>query len=71
MAWNMPSLIAISVLQRCGVGAIQPIVATILGDIYTPTKRGRIQGPVSLVFGASAVVCPFLGTGESGEIIMW
>ena len=55
MAWNMPSLIVFRALQGCGAGAIQPIAATILGDIYTPTERGRIQGLVSSVFGVSAV----------------
>lgn len=61
MAWNMPSLVCFRALQGCGAGAIQPIAATILGDIYTPAERGRIQGLVSSVFGVSAVVGPSLG----------
>jgi EmrB/QacA subfamily drug resistance transporter len=61
LAWNMPSLVCFRALQGCGAGAIQPIAATILGDIYTPAERGRIQGLVSSVFGVSAVVGPSLG----------
>ena len=61
LAWNMPSLVCFRVLQGCGAGAIQPIAATILGDIYTPAERGRIQGLVSSVFGVSAVIGPSLG----------
>ena len=61
LAWDMPSLVVFRALQGCGAGAIQPIAATILGDIYTPAERGRIQGLVSSVFGVSAVVGPSLG----------
>src|SRR3984885_12341949 len=60
-AWNMLSLVLFRALQGAGAGAIQPIAATILGDIYTPAERGRIQGLVSSVFGVSAVIGPSLG----------
>jgi EmrB/QacA subfamily drug resistance transporter len=60
-AWNMPSLVIFRALQGAGAGAIQPIAATILGDIYTPAERGRVQGLVSSVFGVSAVIGPSLG----------
>ena len=75
LAWNMPSLIVFRALQGCGAGAIQPIAATILGDIYTPAERGRIQGLVSSVFGVSAVVGPSLGAflvaHMSWRIVFW
>ena len=61
LAWNMVALVCFRALQGCGAGAIQPIAATILGDIYTPAERGRIQGLVSSVFGVSAVIGPSLG----------
>lgn len=60
-AWNMLALVCCRALQGFGAGAIQPIAATILGDIYTPTERAKIQGLVSSVFGVSAVVGPSLG----------
>ena len=61
LAWNMQWLVCFRALQGCGAGAIQPIAATILGDIYTPAERGRIQGLVASVFGVSAVIGPSLG----------
>ena len=74
-AWNMPSLVLFRALQGCGAGAIQPIAATILGDIYTPAERGRIQGLVSSVFGVSAVVGPSLGAflvaHVSWRVVFW
>jgi EmrB/QacA subfamily drug resistance transporter len=74
-AWDMPSLILFRALQGCGAGAIQPIAATILGDIYTPAERGRIQGLVSSVFGVSAVIGPSLGAflvdHVSWRVVFW
>ena len=61
LAWDMPSLIFFRALEGIGAGAIQPVAATILGDIYTPEERGRVQGLVSSVFGVSAVIGPSLG----------
>ncbi len=74
-AWGMVPLIAFRALQGLGAGAIQPIAATILGDIYTPTERGKIQGLVSSVFGVSAVVGPSLGAflieQVSWPVVFW
>jgi EmrB/QacA subfamily drug resistance transporter len=74
-AWSMPSLVLFRALQGCGAGAIQPIAATILGDIYTPAERGRIQGLVSSVFGVSAVIGPSLGAflvaHVSWRVVFW
>jgi EmrB/QacA subfamily drug resistance transporter len=75
LAWDMPSLVCFRALQGCGAGAIQPIAATILGDIYTPAERGRIQGLVSSVFGVSAVIGPSLGAllvhQMSWRVVFW
>jgi EmrB/QacA subfamily drug resistance transporter len=60
-AWSMVPLICFRALQGFGAGAIQPIASTILGDIYSPTERAKVQGLVSSVFGVSAVVGPSLG----------
>ncbi len=60
-AWGMVPLILFRALQGFGAGAIMPIAATILGDIYSPTERAHIQGLVSSVFGVSAVIGPSLG----------
>jgi EmrB/QacA subfamily drug resistance transporter len=61
LATSMPMLIVFRAVQGLGGGAVQPIAMTILGDIYTPTERARIQGYSSSVFGISAVVGPALG----------
>ena len=61
LAWNMPSLVLFRAIEGFGAGAIQPIAATILGDIYTPTERAKIQGLISSVFGVAAVVGPSMG----------
>lgn len=75
VAWDMPSLVCFRALEGFGAGAIQPIAATILGDIYTPTERGKIQGLVSSVFGVSAVVGPSLGAfliqHVSWRVVFW
>jgi EmrB/QacA subfamily drug resistance transporter len=60
-AWAMVPLIAFRALQGMGAGAVQPISATILGDIYTPAERAKVQGLVSGVFGVSAILGPTLG----------
>lgn len=60
-AWGMVPLICFRALQGFGAGAVQPIAATILGDIYTPAERAHVQGLISSVFGVSAVAGPSLG----------
>ncbi len=57
----MGPLIFFRALQGAGAGAIQPIATTIVGDIYTPAERARVQGYLSGVFGMAAVVGPPLG----------
>ncbi len=61
MAQSMPQLIAFRALQGLGAGAVQPIVFTILGDLYTLEERARVQGLFSGVWGASSVAGPALG----------
>ncbi|MGC2525786.1 MAG: MDR family MFS transporter [Stellaceae bacterium] len=61
LAWAMVPLILFRALQGAGAGAIQPIATTIIGDIYRPVERARIQGYISGVFGVAAVIGPMLG----------
>ena len=60
-ARTMPVLVGLRALQGLGAGAIQPIATTIVGDIYTPAERARVQGYISGVFGVSAIIGPALG----------
>jgi EmrB/QacA subfamily drug resistance transporter len=72
---NMVQLILFRLLQGFGAGGVQPVAMTILGDIYTPAERGRVQGVVSSVFGVSAVVGPSLGAflveHANWQLVFW
>ncbi len=61
LARSMVMLVVFRAVQGIGGGAIQPIASTVIGDIYTPAERARVQGYLSSVFGVSAVIGPALG----------
>jgi EmrB/QacA subfamily drug resistance transporter len=61
LARGMVPLILFRALQGAGAGSLQPIATTIVGDIYTPAERARVQGYLSGVFGVAALVGPPLG----------
>jgi EmrB/QacA subfamily drug resistance transporter len=69
-AWSMVALIAFRGVQGVGAGAILPMSVTIVGDLYPPAERGRIQGYVSSVWGVTAVVGPALG-GAFAQFWTW
>ena len=69
-AWSMPALIAFRLLQGLGAGSIQPVAATIVGDLYTPQERPRVQGWLSSVWGFAAIVGPLAG-GLIVEALSW
>lgn len=75
LAGSMLGLIAFRALQGLGAGAIQPVVSTIVGDIYAPADRGRVQGYISSVWGISSVVGPaagaFLVQQLSWRFVFW
>lgn len=58
---SMEQLIIFRALQGLGAGAVQPLVLTIVGDIYALEERARIQGFISGVWGISSVVGPAIG----------
>src|SRR6266849_4776330 len=51
LAGSITQLIAFRALQGLGAGAVQPIVITVIGDLYTPAERGRVQGLFGAVWG--------------------
>ncbi len=61
LAWSMLSLIVFRLVQGLGAGAIQPIVLTVVGDLYPGRERGRVQGYLSSVWGISSVLGPLAG----------
>jgi EmrB/QacA subfamily drug resistance transporter len=70
MSWSMPTLIAFRAVQGIGAGAVQPIVTTAVGDMYTIEERARVQGWLSSVWGISAIVGPAVG-GFFAEYASW
>src|SRR3984893_3787188 len=60
-AWSMPSLIVFRLVQGIGAGAVQPTAMTIVGDLYSPHERGKIQGWLASVWALSAILGPLAG----------
>lgn len=60
-ATSMPMLIIFRAVQGLGAGAVQPIVFTIVGDLYSLEERARVQGFFSAVWGSSSLAGPALG----------
>lgn len=69
-SWNMVALIVFRGIQGIGAGAIQPVVMTVAGDLYTVEERARIQGWLSSVWGISAVIGPAIG-GFFAQYASW
>ncbi|MDB5079433.1 MAG: drug resistance transporter, EmrB/QacA subfamily [Chloroflexi bacterium] len=58
---SMLELVIFRGIQGIGGGAILPIASTILGDLFPPAQRAKIQGWTGSVWGISAVAGPALG----------
>src|ERR1700681_85986 len=75
LSWSMVSLIVFRALQGVGAGGILPVAMTIVGDLYTPAERARIQGWLSGVWGVAAIIGPWLGAvivaNFSWSLVFW
>jgi len=60
-AWGMIPLVLFRFLQGLGGGGLQPLAFTIIGDLYTPIERVKIQGNLNAIWGASALTGPLIG----------
>ena len=60
-AASMEQLIIFRAVQGLGAGAVLPVSITVVGDIFTVQRRAQIQGLLSSVWAASAIVGPGLG----------
>lgn len=58
---GMNQLILFRGLQGIGGGMIAGIVFAVIGDIFPPAERGKVQGVFAGVFGLSSVIGPALG----------
>src|SRR5690606_7208982 len=58
---TMVQLIIFRFMQGIGGGAVQPTAVTIIGDMYEPHERHKVQGLIGSVFAISSLVGPALG----------
>src|SRR6184192_1698540 len=61
LSQDMNQLIVWRILQGLFGGTLFASAFTVLGDIYTPAERARIQGLFGAVFGLSSIVGPVVG----------
>ncbi len=61
IAPSMGTLILARVLQGVGAGGVQPIAMTLVGDMFPPRERAKMQGVFGAVWGVAAIVGPVLG----------
>src|SRR2546429_3349710 len=61
VAQDMTQLIVFRVVQGLFGGMLFASAFTVLGDIYTPAERARIQGLFGGVFGLSSIIGPVVG----------
>jgi EmrB/QacA subfamily drug resistance transporter len=66
MGW----LVAFRALQGIGAGAMQPVALTIIGDLFEPHERARIQGIFGTVWGLAGLTGPLLG-GAIVHYLSW
>lgn len=59
---SMGWMIVFRLAQGFGAGAIVPVALTIVGDLYRPAERGKVQGYLASVWAGSAVLGPLLGS---------
>lgn len=70
LAPGLDMLVFGRVVQGAGAGAIQPVTMTIVGDLWAMHERGKVQGIIGVVWGASGAVGPLLG-GLIATTIGW
>lgn len=58
---TMTQLIVFRGVQGVGAGGLQPIALTIIGDLFRPAERARIQGVFGAVWGIAGMAGPLVG----------
>lgn len=67
LAQTMLQLVIFRAFQGIGAGAMQPIVLTVIGDMYSLEERAKVQGLTGGVWGFAGLIGPLLG----GFIVHW
>ncbi|GAB6935866.1 MDR family MFS transporter [Calditerricola yamamurae] len=60
-ASTMMELILFRALQGVGAAALMPVALTIIGDLFPPDQRGKVQGLFGSVFGIASIAGPAIG----------
>ncbi len=60
-AWGMIPLVIFRFIQGVGGGGLQPLALTIIGDLYPPVERVKVQGNLNAIWGISALSGPLIG----------
>ena len=61
LSQEMWQLVAARGVQGLGAGALFPIALAVIGDLFSPSERGRYQGLFGAVFGLSVLIGPAIG----------
>jgi EmrB/QacA subfamily drug resistance transporter len=70
LSHTMWQLIGFRALQGLGAGALFPISIAIIGDIFSPSERGKYLGFFGAVFGLSSLIGPAIG-GILTDTVGW
>jgi EmrB/QacA subfamily drug resistance transporter len=60
-AWGMIPLVIFRFVQGVGGGGLQPLALTVIGDLYPPVERVKVQGNLNAIWGISALSGPLIG----------
>jgi EmrB/QacA subfamily drug resistance transporter len=70
LSGEMWQLVGARGVQGLGAGALFPIALAVIGDLFSPSERGRYQGLFGAVFGLSVLIGPAIG-GLLTDTIGW
>jgi EmrB/QacA subfamily drug resistance transporter len=70
VAQDMLQLVGFRGLQGIGAGFIASMTFIVVGDLFPPARRGKVQGIFGAVFGLSSVVGPLVG-GYLTDYLSW
>ncbi|MFC5531219.1 MDR family MFS transporter [Cohnella yongneupensis] len=69
-AGSMVSLIWFRAIQGIGAGALNPVCFTIVGDLFTGEKRGKMMGLFASVWSVAGLLGPLVG-GYFVDHVTW